>query len=290
MNAATQGDKAIANSDWPAAIKHFTDALIELPRAPSYYIKRSTAYLRRKPADGGPDFDAALRDAEIGLVLARERAKRELILDAQMRRAIALFQLERYGDAAYIFDIVKEKIETGRSKDKSTQMQAAATGQRSMEKHEQELSIWTIKVKGKLSKLGPDSEKAAVTIKEYPENVEIPGEEEMRKILKAQLAGEKAGSDAGTDKTETATNEPSPDKTKEATLDAAGPGSSAPMSAGPGAVPEKIRHEWYQSNDSVVVTLYAKGVPKDKLDVDLQNTSVCLLRFLYYTSRLILTG
>lgn len=275
MNAATQGDKAIANSDWPAAIKHFTDALIELPRAPSYYIKRSTAYLRRKPADGGPDYNAALRDAEIGLVLARERAKRELILDAQMRRAIALFQLERYGDAGYIFDIVKEKLDAGRSsKDKAAQMQAAATGQRSMEKHEQELSIWTVKVKGKLSKLGPDSEKAAVTIKEYPENVGIPGEEEMRKILKAQLAGEKADSDAGSDKAETATNEPSADKTKEATLDAAGPGSSAPMSAGPGAVPENIRHEWYQSNDSVVVTLYAKGVPKDKLDVDLQNTSV----------------
>ena len=109
MDAAAQGDKAIANSNWPDAIKYYTRALVEVPRAPSYYVKRSTAYSRLKPAEGGPNCKAALGDAETALILARERGKRELILDAQMRRAVALYQLGMYGDAGYIFDIVKKR-------------------------------------------------------------------------------------------------------------------------------------------------------------------------------------
>jgi hypothetical protein len=57
----------------------------------------------------------------------------------------------------------------------------------------------------------------------------------------------------------------------------AGPGSAAPLTAGPGAPPaSKVRHEWYQSQDLVVVTVYAKDVKKDELDVDLQSTYVSL--------------
>jgi hypothetical protein len=280
MNISAQGDKAIANSDWPTAIKLFTDALIELPCAPAYYIKRAIAYSRRKPEDGGPDFHSALHDAEIALQLARERGRREVIIDAQMRRAITLYQLERYGDAEYLFNLLKEKITTTREKDQAAKLPSSIAPR--VDKHEQELSIWAVKVKGKLSKLEPGSEKAAVTVKEYPEKMEIPDERELRKALQAEAAERKADPATAEEeshregaKTETTTAEPPAEKTKEAELDATGPESSAPLTAGPGApASENIRHEWYQSNDTVVVTLYAKGVLKDKLDVDLQNTSV----------------
>lgn len=277
MNAATLGDKALEKSDLPAAIKHFTDALIELPRAPTYYVKRATAYSRRKAADGGPDFAAALRDAELALALARERGKRELIIDAQMRRAVALFQLERYGDASYLFDILEGKIGVkGQNEDKSSQVQAAMA-QRTKAKHEQELTIWKIKIKGKLSKLSKDDEKVAVTIQEYPD-IKVPSEQELRKNLKAQAS---ASTTSGIVE-ELPSSPPGADKTKESKVDVAGPGSAAPFTAGPGAPstsnppPAKVRHEWYQSQDSVVVTVYAKGVKKDELEVDLQNTSVGL--------------
>ncbi|KAI9746914.1 MAG: hypothetical protein M1815_004885 [Lichina confinis] len=35
----------------------------------------------------------------------------------------------------------------------------------------------------------------------------------------------------------------------------------------------KIRHEWYQTSDTVVVTLLAKGVPKDKAAIDIHERS-----------------
>ena len=38
--------------------------------------------------------------------------------------------------------------------------------------------------------------------------------------------------------------------------------------------PEKIRHEWYQNSENVYFTLLAKGVPKDKAQVDIQERSL----------------
>ncbi len=37
---------------------------------------------------------------------------------------------------------------------------------------------------------------------------------------------------------------------------------------------DKIRHEWYQTSDTVVVTLFVKGVPKEKATIDIHDRSV----------------
>lgn len=276
MNEATQGDKAASQSNWALAITHYTKALIENPRAPSYFIKRSTAYSRRKAVDGGPDLDAALGDVELALALARERGKRELIIEAQLRRAIVLFQLERFGDAGFLFDLLQGKLGIkdgpGNAGDKSAQVQAAMSAQTgSQQKLENELKIWRLKIKGKIGKLEAGDEKLAVSIKEYPD-IKIPEEGELRKRLKEQLSSSGAASVV--------------DKTKESTLDLSGSTSAAPpFTAGPGvsatsaapapvSAPVKIRHEWYQSQEAIVVTIYAKNVDKSKLDTDLQDNSV----------------
>ncbi|EED18055.1 SGT1 and CS domain protein [Talaromyces stipitatus ATCC 10500] len=276
MNAATQGDKAASLSDWPSAITHYTNALIELPRAPSYYIKRSTAYSRRKTVDGGPDLQAALRDVELALALARERGKRELIIEAQLRRAIVFFQLERYGDAGFLFDLLEENVgkKDGAGGDKSVQVKAAMSAQKgSQQKLENELSIWRLKIKGKIGKLEGNDEKLAVTVREYPD-IKIPSEEELRKRLKDQFSSTN---------TEVAS---AANRTTESTLAVSGSTSAAPpFTAGPGAptttpapvsAPAKIRHEWYQSQDSVVVTIYAKNVDKSKLETELQENILSL--------------
>ncbi|KKK15955.1 hypothetical protein ARAM_002802 [Aspergillus rambellii] len=214
MNAASQGDTALANSDFVNAIQHYTRALVELPRAPAYYIKRSTAYTRLKPGDGGPDILGALQDAEIAVVLARERAKRDLILSAQMRRAVALYQLGRYGDAGFLFGLLEAKVSSGAGAgaggagagaggdagDKVKEVMKGAGGAGQTKGVAQELPIWLIKVKGKLAKLEEGDEARTVTVGEVPEGV--------------------------------------------------------------------------KSNDSVVVTLYAKGVPKESVDVELKGDSV----------------
>jgi hypothetical protein len=216
-----------------------------------------------------------LGDVELALALARERGKRELIIEAQLRRAIVLFQLERFGDAGFLFDLLEGKlgIKGGAAvSDKSAQVQAAMSAQKgSQQKMENELKIWRLKIKGKISKLEAGDEKLVVSIKEYPD-IKLPEEEELRKRLKDQLSSSGAASVV--------------DRTKESTLDAVGSTSAAPpFTAGPGvaaatttpasaSAPAKIRHEWYQSQDAVVVTIYAKNVDKSMLETDLQDNSV----------------
>ena len=39
-------------------------------------------------------------------------------------------------------------------------------------------------------------------------------------------------------------------------------------------LPQKIKHEWYQSSGKVHLTLLAKGVPRDSVTVDIQPSAV----------------
>ena len=40
--------------------------------------------------------------------------------------------------------------------------------------------------------------------------------------------------------------------------------------------PSKIRHDWYQNNTTITVTLMAKGIPKDKAQIDIQSQSLSI--------------
>lgn len=269
MNSATQGERALAESNAPLAIQHFTSALTELPRAPNYYIRRSTAFSRVKAADGGPNPQSALRDAEIALFLARERGKRELILSAQMRRAISLFQLERYGDAKFILELIETMTADKSVQDRTEGVKAAMSGSAAKKDgYSAELPIWLAKVRRRLRELGEDDEKAAVSAVEYPFGTAVPTEKE----LKAQLENLKAGKPV--DAVVETRQQPAQQSTgvpvlgAEQTKDIASPVAAH--------VPEKARHEWYQSQDSVVVTIYVKGVPKDKVETELKDESVSL--------------
>ncbi|KAL4894612.1 hypothetical protein BDV59DRAFT_175796 [Aspergillus ambiguus] len=274
MNSASLGDKALSGSDYPGAIKYFTQALVELPRAPSYYVKRSTAYSRLKPADGGPNSTAALHDAEIALTLARERGKRELILSAQLRRGVALYQLQQYGDSAFVFGTIEDKIgkdkDTGAgSEDKSEKVKdAMAASRTSKNGFQQELPIWSLKVKSMLKKLPEGDEKAAVTVSEYPSGVRVPTEADIKKQLEELKSGKTEELSGAAGKKPAVASED-----QRAKPDAA---VTSTPTAPPAPVVVKVRHEWYQSNDSVVVTLYVKGVAKDKVDMDLKSDSVSL--------------
>ncbi|GLI74908.1 cochaperone protein [Penicillium ochrochloron] len=274
MNAAAEGDKALAASNAPLAIQHYTRALIELPRAPSYYLQRAIARSRVKPADGGPKSREALQDSEIALSLARERGKRELILSAQMRRGVALFQLERYGDAKFLFELIESRTSGEKeAQSKADGVKAAmADGASSSKKngYGAELPIWMAKVGRKLGELSEGDEKGVVSVVEYPTDTRVPTEKE----LKAEWESLKSGSVVG-DKVvqEKGQKDPvsfdgSSDQTKTET--------KVVVEASPAVVAQKVRHEWYQSQDSVVVTLYVKGIPKDKVETELKDDSVSL--------------
>ncbi|PYH79648.1 SGS-domain-containing protein [Aspergillus uvarum CBS 121591] len=281
MDAASQGDAACTESDYPRALLHYTTALLAFPRSPAYYIKRSTAFSRLKPADSL----AALRDAEVAVLLARERGKRELILAAQMRRGVALFQLGRFGDAGLVFGLVDAKVNGTADKAKAADagagvedklmsaMTAANKPAGSKNGFEQELPIWLLKVKGRLGKLAKegcvDEKVVGVAVGEVPEGVQVPTEGELRAQLESLKGGKVVGSQDGI----VAGGKESAGATAAAKTPAPAP---APAPAAAATAAEKVRHEWYQSQDQVVVTLYIKGVPKDQLDVDLKSDSASL--------------
>ncbi|KAI1964032.1 Cochaperone protein [Ophidiomyces ophidiicola] len=290
MDFAAQGAKAISASNFPLAIQNFTQALTVNPHATDYYIKRSTAYLRLKPADGGPDFKAALRDAEMAVALGIRRARRELILAGQLRRAIVLYQMNQFGDADFLFRFLRGKI--GHTKPKSLSDDAMSamnpadksTAAREASNREQELTIWEIKVASQLQKLAPGDEKAKVTVEEIP-SITIPDPTELKKLYQAQLKDMKAGIELSS--VQARKNEDNTSNTLRGSFKASTGGSDAvgaqtnstsvEIPSGPqDPASKKYRHEWYQNHDTVVVTLYAKGVPKDKAEIEIQERSLSI--------------
>ncbi|KAF3045943.1 hypothetical protein E8E12_008401 [Didymella heteroderae] len=209
MDAARKGEAALSASNYDEAIQHFTDAIKSNPAAVKYYIGRATAYQRVKK------YAEALADSEIAVVLAHKRATRELIKDAQFRRAQQLYFLERYADADYILEIVKK-----------------------LDEKEKTLPIWTSKVAKKLQEIPEEDEKRKVTAKDVPE-VEAPSASQVTAAAK-----------------------------KIETAPAAAPKPVVPTPA------NKIKDDWYQSNDTVTVNILAKGAPKDSVTVDFDKDSL----------------
>jgi suppressor of G2 allele of SKP1 len=222
MDQAARGASFLKERKYAEAIEQYTAAINISPGAADYYVKRSIAYQRSTP----PDFESALRDAEIAVVAAVKRARFELVTQAQLRRAITLFCLDRYADAEFILDIVKQR-----------------------DPKEKSLAIWDEKIKAKLNALEEGSEQRNVTVSSVP-SVEIP----VTSKPKADKNVAEVSSTAG--------------KPAQATA-----GVKSEILQTP---PGKIKHEWYQSGDKVYITLLAKGVPKDKAEIDIQERSVSL--------------
>lgn len=282
MDVAAKGDVALAESNYALAIQHFTHALTELPRAAAYYISRSTAYSRLKPEDGGPNYQAALNDAEVALRLAYDRGSRDLMISAQMRRAVSLYQLDRFGDAAYLFGILEPKVNAlSEVHDKASAAVMAAmpqsSGPRVQNNHRASLPIWLSKIRTKRAQMA-DGDEWNVTVQEEPTDVHVPSVA----LLKAQLAAITAGHTA-VDNSQAADSQASAagvptapgedDSAMDTTPDLVGQKANASATAA-STTTENVHHEWYQTQDSVVVVLYAKGIDKDRVEVDVKQTSV----------------
>ncbi|KAH7033611.1 SGS domain-containing protein [Microdochium trichocladiopsis] len=89
---ADQGVKAVQAGRYQEGIEKLTEALKERP-APLWLLERSKAYLRTK------DFELAMWDAEKALRVAFDRANRDQIIEAQIRRAVTYFRMGQYADA-----------------------------------------------------------------------------------------------------------------------------------------------------------------------------------------------
>jgi suppressor of G2 allele of SKP1 len=257
MDAAAKGNKASADSDYALAIEYYTKALTEMPRAPGYFISRSTAYSRLKTDDGKSHFEAAFNDAEIATRLAFDRGNRELLISAQMRRAVSLYQLGRLGDAAFLFEILETKLGTTKPKaDKQEGVQAAMSGSDAGSKtnYTTQLPIWLAKVRRQAMEKADGDDKWTVTIEEIPDNIAIPTVPE----LKAQLSAVKAGNMQELARAKAAGTLPKAKKREPMVVEKAA----------------NFRHDWYQTNDYVYVTLYVNNLNHDVFSIKFLNDSV----------------
>ncbi|KAF8473481.1 SGS domain-containing protein [Kalaharituber pfeilii] len=157
---AHKAAQALNAQDYATAIKLYTDAIHIHPTAPDYYIKRSTAYQR------SAQYEQALVDAELAVKLAHDRCSRESIGQAQLRRGISCYLLEKYGDAGFCFNLAKKSLG---DKEKSVDM-------------------WASKVDLVLrdtEKVPEDDIRREVTIKEVPDVV-VPKKQEPSTEKKEQ--------------------------------------------------------------------------------------------------------
>ncbi|EXJ68845.1 uncharacterized protein A1O5_07777 [Cladophialophora psammophila CBS 110553] len=250
MDLAARGAAAVESKDFPQAVSLYTQALIDHPSSPDYFIQRSLAFARLSP----PRYDLALKDAEYAVLLAQKRAKREKIQAAQQRRVVALHGLGRFADAKAVL----RPMEKWRSS-KPAKMEG---------------DMWLTKVEAKLKNV-PESERAS-SATEYPK-IDLPNDAQMKAWLKAQLRPDgsyKFYEDivVETAPPDTAAGATGVNKTnRDETMTGSTPSSNMPTSA-----PSKIRHEWYQSPQTVTLTLYAKNVPKDACEIDIQEDSVAI--------------
>ncbi|KFY35453.1 hypothetical protein V494_05909 [Pseudogymnoascus sp. VKM F-4513 (FW-928)] len=141
---ADLGAKALAAKDYTSAIKYYTEAL-KTANSPLWFTNRSTAYHR------AGQFDLALQDAESGVLAARQRARREQITAAQLRRAIALYSLGRLGDARLVLTWVRK-----------------------LNEKEKSLGVWQLKVANEYEKLPEDAEGRKITVTEVPDEAKLP--------------------------------------------------------------------------------------------------------------------
>ncbi|MCJ1357363.1 MAG: hypothetical protein MMC33_007359 [Icmadophila ericetorum] len=120
---------------------------------------------------------------------------------------------------------------------------------------ESTLGIWELKVAGKLKGLDDDDERKVMKVQEMPEVQHEQPVEPVTHVESTTLVQSTNGAGHGDDKTTTSTVE-------------------APKVEGVQTPASKIRYEWYQTNDTVVVTLFAKGVPKDKTTVTITPSTL----------------
>ncbi|KAI0906077.1 oxidosqualene:lanosterol cyclase [Ustulina deusta] len=83
---------AVSAGKYADGIAKLTEALNQ-HAAPLWHLERSKAYLRTN------QFDTALHDAEMALHIAYDRANRDLMMEAQLRRSITFFRMGRFADA-----------------------------------------------------------------------------------------------------------------------------------------------------------------------------------------------
>lgn len=253
--AGQAGMTAVDNKNWDEAIMKLSLAL-KSAKSPKWLIGRSKAYI------GTKDYRRALRDAELAHVAAASRGNRAFIIDAQYRRAVAHFRLGEFGNADACATWAQRMSEGKNMQDKEwrepkvdgkgfstatraelTEEMAAAARQAEDPMKSKYGTVWNtacalrLQIIAGLERLGEDDEKRKVTVKFAPDvSLDAPEEEE--------------------------------DITKEEVKAAVAEAAKKPE------VQKDVRVDFFQSSNTMSVSVFAKNIPKDDFKVEYNDQEV----------------
>lgn len=186
--------------------------------------------------------------SEIVIVDANKAGNKADVAQGQLRRAISLFFMNRFHEAAYSLDLAIKYAE-GESKFTNT------------------ANVWKHKINQKLGNKPFDVNFITIS--------EIPGIQPSKSlsIPKAgpTIAATPAPATPATPASEDIKNTvPAVEKTAAVSSSES---SSAPQPA-PAPVTDKIKFDWYQNSNGVNISLFVKNAPKDKVSIDFTQSSI----------------
>jgi hypothetical protein len=268
ITLAQQGLAAAEARNWDEAIEKLSVAL-KTSQNPLWLINRSKALINRKK------FQEALDDANLAWHTAYERNKRPLLIDAHYRRAVAYFRLGQYAnaDACCIYAMRLVKGFPAVEKQDPARIHTDENGFYKMtlkDAHEESATDEINQSKGGALAVGsndvPNAKdwRIASTLRMQILFAmdKLPEDDPARKLTTSVKPERKDLSDLGVKKNEP-TKEPAPTTTQ-----------SAPKPVVPADTPLRIQE--FQNDANMIVSIFSKGVNKEKLQVRFTPSSVHL--------------
>ncbi|KAL7791427.1 SGS domain-containing protein [Trichoderma ceciliae] len=275
VTLAQQGLDAAEARNWDEAIGKLSTAL-QSSTNPAWLTARSKALV------GLERFEAALDDADLAWHKAFERNKRELLASAQYRRGVAFFRLKQYANADYCYMHCMRLIKGGPAVPKedpglqlvdeggfwkmtAAEATAAARNEDIGKKEETLKNVMGQSSSGKSQlQLREWRMASAMRIQALAAMEKLPGDDPARRLTASLVPQVKGLAVHESDKRE-----------KEAAQ--AKPAASKP--AVPNDTP--LRLQDFQSNTAMSVSIFSKGVSKEKLKVQFLETCVLLDPLVY---------
>ncbi|KAF3804318.1 Protein SGT1-like [Colletotrichum gloeosporioides] len=270
--AASAGMAALEKRDYDLAITKLTDAL-KTSRSPLWLAARSKAHI------GKGDFARALRDADFSYAAAAARGKRDLMRDAQHRRAVAYMRLGRLADADACAMWVQRMAEQAGVSLSDPALRRPETDERGFSTATKQtiLDYRTALEQKKLAQgnsyladTAPAGLNAAVALRMQilGQMDKLPADDERRKVTASFAPNvsiddfEKEEAAAATAKTDKAAETEAAKEDKDEIKAAAAESVRKP------AVQTDVRTDFYQTNTDVMASVYVKNVPKDEFKVE----------------------
>lgn len=272
VTLAQQGLSAAESRNWDEAVAKLSTAL-QSSTNPAWLVARSKALV------GLERYEAALDDADLAWHTAYERNKRDLMASAQYRRGVAFYHLKQYANADYCYLQCMRLIKGG----------PAVPKQDPALKHVDDGGFWKVTADEATAHARSEDigkqENALKTAMGQSQSQPQHREWRMASAMRTQAlkAMEKLPEDDAGRKLTTALVPEQKKLAVHKSDKAQDEASQAKPAAAKSVVPSDapLRLQDFQSNTAMSVSIFSKGVNKEKLKVEFLESSVRLDALIY---------